>query len=225
MGRQDAPGDLLAGGAAAAVLVVLVFVLRLNPILAVLLSLAVFGGLSLLSLAGAALPRSRRRRRWQGPFGGSGGANRDEIADQASDEAAYEAARLDAAAIGALAAQVANPATRAQLDRILERTGQILAAMRADEDVTEAPVLDSLILEPLRALLTTYVRISARDIRGAKDLLVKIEDVDLPRIEQAVTEFYERLHQRQVIDLATLSDMLEINLESARATMRRRKTP
>lgn len=210
MPRHIGSARLLAGGAAVVVLVVLVFVLRLNPVLATLFAVAVYAGLELLE---PPAPESRYRKWW--PFGGRSGETDEAIA--------FKSAVSHAETIAVLTAQIPSPRVRGHLDRILARTEQILVVMRTDNDVTAAPILDALILEPLAALITEYHPIATRGVAGAGDLLAKVETVDLPLIEQAVDDFYEHLHQRQMIDLAILSDMLQVNLESVRATMRRRR--
>ena len=195
--------DLLAGGAAAAMLLLTV-ALGLTPWLAIPLAAATYAGFALLR----PLPEL----------------------DRAVDEAhrqhlAFQAAFANAEAIRALQPGIANPAAREQVGRILDRIAQVLAVMREDGNLAAAPLFNDHLLAPARALLTEYVRLSNRGISSAGDLLEKTETHDLPRIERAIDTFYERLHRSHVVDLATLSEVLELNLESIATTSSRRFTP
>ena len=96
--------------------------------------------------------------------------------------------------------------------------------IREDGNLAAAPLFNDLLLAPARSLLMEYVRLSNRGIRSADDLLEKTETHDLPRIEEAIDTFYERLHRSHVVDLATLSEVLELNLESIATTSSRRFT-
>ncbi len=204
MARRLGQGDLLAGGAAAALLL-LVVALGVTPWLAVPLAVATYAGVVLL--------RPRRERH-------------DEAIDEARrEELAYQAALANAAAIRALQPQIAKPAVREQVGRILDRSAQVLLVMREDGNLAAAPTFNDQLLAPFHALLTEYVRLSSRGVRSADGLLEKTETRDLPLIERAVDAFYEQLHRANLIDLATLGDVLEVNLESIRATTPRRVTP
>ena len=74
-------------------------------------------------------------------------------------------------------------------------------------------------------MLTEYVRLSGRGVRSADALLEKTETRDLALIEQEIDGFYEQLHRGHMVDLATLSEMLELNLEGIRGTASRRFKP
>ena len=205
MASRVGQSDLLAGGVAAAGLLLLVFALDLTPWLAVPLAVLVFVG-------GVALRSGRRRPDKPGD-------------DARSRHLAYEAALANVAAIRALAPRIARPAAREQVGRIIDRSAQVLSVMRADANLTAAPLFNDQLMAPFRALLTEYVRLSIRDVRSAAAVLEQTETHDLPMIEQAVDAFYERLHRAQVIDLATLRDILEVNLESISAATPRRFKP
>jgi hypothetical protein len=195
--------DLLAGGAAAAMLLLAV-ALGLTPWLAIPLAVVTYAGIVLLPSRAA----------------------RDEPVDEAHRQRlAFQAALADLEAIRALQPRIDNPPVREQVGRILDRTAQVLAVMREDGKLAVAPLFVDHLLEPARALLTEYVRLSNRGITSAGDLLEKTETHDLPRIEQAIDTFYERLHRSHMVDLATLGEVLELNLEHIATTSSRRFTP
>jgi hypothetical protein len=204
MASRLAPGDLPAGVAAAATLLI-VLVIGVTPWLAIPLAVATY--------LGAGLLRPRRQ---------PGGAVSDEARQQ---RLAYQAALANASAIRALVPRIAKPAVREQVGRILDRIDRSLRVMCDDGDLAAASVLDDRLLEPFKALLAEYVRLASRGVRSADALLERIETHRLPQIEQAIDAFYERLHRRQVIDLATLGEVIELNVESIRATPPRRVTP
>ena len=206
MARRFWQGDLFAGGAAAASLLLLVFPLGLTPWLAIPLAGAVYLGLALLP--------PRRPRRPVEPD--------DDVRQQ---HLAFRAAVANLVAIRTLALRIARPEVLLQVDRIADRTGQILAVMREDRNLTAAPLFNEQLVEPIRSMLTQYVRLSTREVRSAEAELERIETNDLPMIERAVDNFFEKLHRAQVVDLATLREVLEFNLERIDATSLRRFTP
>ncbi len=205
MAGRPGPSDLLAGGAATGTLLVLVFALGVTPWVAIPLAVATY--VSFIQIV------QRRRRQ-------------DETIDAARRQhLAYQAAVANTAAIRALAPRMAKPAVREQVGRILNQSARVLLVMREDRNLVAVPLFNEQLLEPLRSLLIEYVRLSDRGIRSADTLLEKIETHDLPMVEQAVDAFYEQLHRAHVVDLATLGEVLEFNLESIAATARRRVTP
>lgn len=196
-------GDFLAGGVAAALLLIVV-ALGVTPWLAV--------PLALMTYAGVVLLRSRS-------------VSRDASAENMRRQhLAYQAAIANAAAIQALAPRIAKPAVRTRIDRILDRITRVLLVIRDDNSLAAAPVFNERLMEPFHSLLTKYVRLSSRGITSADGLLEKTETHDLDLIEQALNGFYEQLHRGQVIDLATLSEMIELNIESFGAVTPRRDT-
>jgi hypothetical protein len=199
-------GDVLAGGVAAVALPLLVFVVGVTPWGAIPLAVAIYAGLMLLR------PRGGRRR--------------DEAGDDAvRQRLAHEAARANAVAIRALGLRIPKPAVRDQVGRIADLADRVLAVMRADQNLAAAPPFNDRVLEPARSLLAAYVHLSTRGVRGAGALLEKTETRDLPMIEQAVGAYYEKLHRASVVDLATLGEVLELNLESIAASRPRRSLP
>lgn len=193
--------ELLRGGAAAAMFLLTVAT-GLTPWLAAPLAVVTYLAVVLLwpGRDGLDEPDARRQR------------------------SAYQAAIANAEAIRGLQAWIVDPSVRDQVDRILNRAGQVLEVMREDDDLTAAPLFNDHLLTPIRTLLVEYVRLSKREISGANDLLEKTETQYLPRIERSIDTFYERLHRSHVVDLATLGEVLELNLDRISTTSSRRLT-
>jgi hypothetical protein len=192
--------DLLAGGLAAALLLLAI---RFGMALWLAIVIAVVAYASIVLLRSRPAPEA--------------------TVDEAQRyHLAYQAAVANAGAIGALQPRIGNPTAREQVGRILDRSAQVLAVIQEDGNLAVAPLFNDRVLAPARALLTEYVRLSNRGVSSAGDLLEKTETHDLPRIEQAIDTFYERLHRSHMVDLATLGEMLELNLESIATTSSRR---
>jgi hypothetical protein len=211
-------GDLLAGGVAAITLLLLVFALDLTPWLAVPLAVSAYLGIALLR---------RSRPGWRYTTWGGWPLNviRGTTAEEIAYVRAYEEAAASVAAIRALTRDVTKLPVRAHVERILDRVDQILTVMRMDGKLDRAAVFNDQLLELFRSILTEYVVLSTRQVKSAGELLDKIENHDLPLVERVTDDFYEQLHRREMIDLATFSDVLELNLDSIRATTPRRVTP
>lgn len=223
--RLNGRGDLGAGCLATVALAVLVLVLRLHPLLAAVLAVAIYLGASFLRLPSPSMPPApwdavgRRWGRWQGQW--TAGDTQEATAEERAHAAAFARARD----LRALAPRIAKPAVRDLVGRILDWVDRILAAMTEDQDLGQIPGLDTCLLEPLHDLLSTYLRLAQREVVSAGDVLARIESHDLPLILEAVEDVYERLHGRHLTDLATMSELMALNLESVRAMTRRRAAP
>lgn len=190
--------ELLAGGAAAALLLLAV-ALELSPWLAIPLALVTYTGVVWLwHDVATGKPRGKRF--------------------------ALHRAMANATATLVLLDHIDRPATSEQVGRIRNRIVQVLGVLREDGNSAAAIAFNDHLLVPVRALLMEYVRLSDRDIGSARELLEKTETHDLPLIEQALDTFYERLNRSHLVDLATLSELLEINLDSIVTTSSRRLT-
>jgi DNA-binding CsgD family transcriptional regulator len=183
-------GDLLAGGAASVALPVLVFVLDLDPLLAIPLVVAIYIGLVLLR-----------------PVGGEVRPALGDLATEPND-AAYQTALDAAAAIRALGIRIAKPAISERVVCVADRLERTLEAMRADGYLAAAPLLSGR-LEPFCAQLKKYIRVSTREVKSAADLMEHFEACELPTIERAVDAFYDELNRADVLDLAVLREALE----------------
>jgi hypothetical protein len=203
MAGRLARADLFVGGVATAILLLAVAT-GLTPWLAIPLAVVTYAGFALLR------PRSQP----------------DESVDEAHlQQLAFEAAIANVEAIRGLQSTIAKPAVREQVGHILDQIARVLAAMREDRNLAVAPLFNDHLLTPVRALLTEYVRLSNRRVTSAGDLLDRTETHDLPRIERVIHTFYERLHRSHVVDLATIGDVLELDLDRIDTTSSRRFTP
>jgi len=193
-------GELLAGTAAATFLV-LATALGVTPWLSVPFAIGSYLTVGLAwRKAGRRVTRSDARR----------------------GERAYKAAVANIAAIRELMPGITDPAVREQIGGILIRFDRVLKVIDEDKNLAATPLFNDRLVQPLLSFLTDYVRLAARNVKSARDLLAKAESHDLPMFERAIDDFFEKLHRGHVVDLATLSEILEFNLESLETTTLRR---
>ncbi|MGH2558236.1 MAG: LuxR C-terminal-related transcriptional regulator [Thermomicrobiales bacterium] len=169
-------GNLVAGGLSVVALVLFVFALSFNPLLAILLSVATFAGIVLL------WPQTER-------------SQSDSVDGAGRLDLAYQTAVDHAASVRTFEPRITKPAVHERVVRIADKTDRVLAAIREDGNLVEARDFTDQILEPLDVLLTEYVRLSTRGVRSANAILEQTEACDLPMMEQAIDDFYERLHR------------------------------
>lgn len=143
-------------------------------------------------------------------------ARPEDTVEESAERAAlaYETAIAKVEAIRGLAARVQKEGTRDLVVRIADQSDRSLAAMKEGSNVAAAPLFLEQLLEPAEALLETYVRFSARGVKAADELLARNEGQDLPMIERASRQFFERLQREGGVDLTALREVLEFNLES-----------
>jgi hypothetical protein len=203
MASRIGQSDLLAGGVAAVLLLLLALVLNVPVWLAILLAAAVYFGIALVRPQLESVPDP----------------SRDE------HQVAYESALRHLDVVRRLEPRVAKADVRAQVDRIASRVEQVLAVIEEDRMLAAAEPFNERLVEPFAVLLDEYVRLSGRGLRSAERLLERAENHDLPLLEGAIDTFYERLHRGTLVDLATHAEMLEINIESLNMISPRRSTP
>ena len=152
--------NLLAGGVAAGLLVVLVFAIGLPLWLAVLLALAAFVGLVLLR---------------------SGGSPSGEAVDHAELVETLRRGANEVFEMRRLANRVPVTAAKVRALAICDSAGRILAALQEDgnEPQTARAFVDRYLV-PSRALLTQYDRLAGRGVASTGPALAKIEEEDLP---------------------------------------------
>lgn len=194
--------NLLAGGIAAALLVVLVFALGVPLWLAVVLAVVAFAGIALLGIGGRPGRATDER------------AGLREILRHGANEVA-EMRRL--------APRVPADATRARVLAICDSADRILGSLEAGaaDRLTAQTFLDRYLV-PTRGLLTRYVRLAGRGVASAGPALTKIEEHDLPMLDDKLRDLYEGLHRGDVIDLEVASEMLEFDLTGAEPVSPRR---
>jgi 5-bromo-4-chloroindolyl phosphate hydrolysis protein len=190
-------GDLVAGVVAAVLFLVLTFGTGLSIPIAIVLAVAAYVGIVLV----------------RPQVGGRRGDTAAEAAEKAA--LAYQTSLTKVATIRGLAARVQKEGTRDLVLRISDQSDRILAAMKEDNNFAAAPLFLEQLLEPTESLLETYVRLSTRGVKAADELLARNESQDLPMIERAARNFFERMHRDSIVDLAALSEVLEFNLENS----------
>lgn len=203
MASRIGQSDLFAGGVAAVLLLLLALVLDVSAWVAILLAAAVYIGMVL------ARPQL------------------EPAPDTSGEEhrVAFESARRNLDAVRRLEPRVARADVRAQVERIGNRVGQVLAVIEEDRLFAAAGPFNERLVEPFAVLLDEYVRLSSRGLRSAQPLLERAESHDLPMLERAIDTYYERLHRGSLVDLATHAEMLEINVESLDMISPRRSVP
>lgn len=199
-------GDLIAGVAAAAVLLVVVVGLDASILVGIVLAIAAYIGIVLVR------PRVDR----------TAVDTKEQITERAT--IAYQTSLTKAAQIRSLATRIQKDAPRETTLHIADQADRILAAMKEDGNLTAAPLFLEQLLEPTDELLENYVRLSTRGVTAANELLTRNETQDLPMIEQAARNFFEKMHRDSIVDLAALSEVLEFNLETMTPVTPRRST-
>ncbi len=184
-------GELPAAGVAAIAFAVLFYVLDLNLWFAMGLAVAVFVGVVLI------WPPVTDRRSL--PTGEAA----------APEQAAYEEALSQVAALRVRAARIAKPDVQDRVVQMLDHAERILDAMNEDGNLAAAPVFTDGWVQPFQATVTEYDRLSRRDVKSARVRANTIEACALPRFEAAIEAFDEELNRAPEIDLAALRDVLE----------------
>jgi DNA-binding CsgD family transcriptional regulator len=199
MGGRLGCGDLLAGGAAAAVFLLVVFALELNTLLAIVLAVVTYVGVLLLRM-------------------------RDEPSHTMTDgagpeERAFQAALANAATIRTLASRIETPAVRERWGRIADQTDLLLAGMSEDGKLAAAPLFNERLLEPLRSMLVEDSRHATPGAEVVRDPIGQSQTCDLPTIERAVDAFSVELNRTDLVDLPALDKVLEPHLYGSVPTL------
>lgn len=192
MGRLVVGTNLLAGGAAAALLVVLVFVLDLPLWLAALLAVATFAAVVLIRPGAGAIAAG---------------------ADRAALERELRRGANVVAELRRLARDIPTPAAKGRVLAVCDSADRILAVLQEDrpEPETAASFVERYLL-PANRLIAQYARVADRGLAAAAPALAKIEESDLPLLDRKLRELYDGLHRGDVIDLEVASEMLEFDL-------------
>ena len=195
-------GDLVAGGIAVALFLLLAVGLNASWGIAVVFAVAAY----------VAIVWARLR------LGGQPGASAADTAERS--ELAYETSTAKVAAIRALATRVQKAGTRELVLRICDQSDRSLAAMKTTGSISPAPLFLEQLLEPAEALLESYVRFASRGVAAA-ELLTRNEAQDLPMIERAARLFAESVEQGET-DPAALAKTLDFAPETATPVTPRR---
>jgi len=194
--------NLFAGLISAVVLLGLVFGLQVPLWLGVVLAVACFAGVALLRPGSENAVASDARA----------ALNRD-LAQGATE----------VAELRRLAHRILSPAAKVRVLDITDSADRILGVLRQDRpDPDIAASFLGRYLGPAQRLVAQYVRVAERGVSGAAPALAKIEQVDLPLLDQKLRELYDGLHRGDLIDLEVASEMLEFDLTGVDAPPPRR---
>lgn len=117
----------------------------------------------------------------------------------------------DVARLRSNALRMSDADVRTQALRICTRADDILAVLsEPGRDELLAREFVDQVLTPARTVFANYVRLSERQIASAGPALRRVEQHDLPYIEQTLNDVYQRLHRSDVISLEVASEMLTL---------------
>jgi len=186
-------GDLLAGGAASAALVVLVFWLDFGTVLAVPLAVAVYAAIVLLQLTRGAV---------RAEAAGETGRVDPNVG------AAYAEALSNAAAIRDLAAGMPAGDGRDRVLRLADRIDRTLGVMRAGGNLAAAPAYND-VLDVLLPALGGNARHPVRGADGSGEVGGGVEEPSLSRLDRAVDVAFSLLDHDHMIDLGVFAERME----------------
>jgi hypothetical protein len=113
-----------------------------------------------------------------------------------------------------LAPRVPKPEVRGQIGRVCELADRILLVIQ--QDAKEPRVARDFVaryLQPTRVVLDEYVTLAVRDVASSRPQRAAVETHDLPMVETALGELYEKLHRGDVVELAAASEVLAFQLD------------
>jgi hypothetical protein len=120
-------------------------------------------------------------------------------------------ARARLVAIRRLERQIVRSEISEQVREIVEVGEDVARAIEEDSAWAAAVQLIEQILAPCEALLTGYVRLVHRRVAGAESVIAKTEEHDLAAIRQSLVELYEALNRGHIVELAVMSELVELN--------------
>lgn len=183
--------DGLAWVVAAVVLLVAVFLANVPVPVAILLGIIAYVGLALARVRESGVPG-------QPP--------------SMTDEQAFAAAASRTGQLRNLARGIQDRDVRIWLENFCDMSDAILGVITEDRKLRAAPLFLQGIVVPTEQLLDDYARLERRNVAAAKPVLARVKSENLPLITKATDDFYQQLHQTDVIEIDTLSERLEYNL-------------
>ncbi|HLU37075.1 MAG TPA: 2TM domain-containing protein [Thermomicrobiales bacterium] len=111
------------------------------------------------------------------------------------------------------ARQIPKPAVRTQALDVCASADRVLAAMSDNPaEVMLARDFVNRYLTPANSILADYSRLAARNVASAEPTLQRVEEHDLPLLEQKLNEVHDRLHRGSLIDLQVAREMLSLDI-------------
>lgn len=111
------------------------------------------------------------------------------------------------------ARQIPKPAVRTRALDVCAAADRVLSAIGDNPgEVALARDFVGRYLTPASTILNDYARLASRNIAAAQPTLERVEDHDLPLLEEKLNEVHDRLHRGSLIDLQVAREMLSLDV-------------
>ena len=111
------------------------------------------------------------------------------------------------------ARQIPKPAVRTRALDVCAAADRVLSAIGDNPgEVALARDFVGRYLSPASTILNDYARLASRNIAAAEPTLERVEDHDLPLLEEKLNEVHDRLHRGSIIDLQVAREMLSLDV-------------
>jgi uncharacterized protein Yka (UPF0111/DUF47 family) len=111
------------------------------------------------------------------------------------------------------ARQIPTPAVRTQALDVCAAADRVLSAIGDNpEEVVLARDFVSRYLTPANSILSDYSRLARRNVASAEPTLRRVEEHDLPLLEEKLNDVHDRLHRGSLIDLQVAREMLSLDV-------------
>jgi hypothetical protein len=187
--RRFDPRALIIAGASTLLLAI---PLETNPLLALVLGVAVYAGVALL---------------WERA------AKEETVVEPPTpEEEAFQRMRASTAQVLVLAEEVENPEVQERVLQIGDTFTVMLDVMEKDKvknGYASAPEFQEDVVVPFVTMLDYYVRLSQRRIELVEHHLKQFEQTELRRYESLSKSFYQHYHDGDVYDFVALLEMFK----------------
>lgn len=111
------------------------------------------------------------------------------------------------------ARQIPKPAVRTQALDVCAAADRVLSAIGDNpNEVALARDFVGRYLTPASTIFDDYARLASRNIAAAQPTLERVEEHDLPLLEEKLHEVHDRLHRGSIIDLQVAREMLSLDV-------------
>jgi hypothetical protein len=111
------------------------------------------------------------------------------------------------------ARQIPKPAVRTQALEVCAAADRVLSAIGDNPgEVALARDFVGRYLGPASTIFNDYARLASRNIAAAQPTLQRVEEHDLPLLEEKLNEVHDRLHRGSIIDLQVAREMLSLDV-------------
>jgi hypothetical protein len=111
------------------------------------------------------------------------------------------------------ARQIPKPAVRTRALDVCAAADRVLSAIGDNPgEVALARDFVGRYLTPASTILNDYARLASRNIAAAQPTLERVEDHDLPLLEEKLHAVHDRLHRGSIIDLQVAREMLSLDV-------------